>query len=123
MMSKKQLLENKLRKMVREVLNEDMFHPKDTLMHGITYEDLIDTVFSNEQVRDERTVRRVFEEMIRDNATNARNAENFKNIKQSKINEHKIKTIQLYNSRKVKFNSSKWRFILCAEKIQKESKR
>ena len=67
--TKKDLVE-----MVRKVIKEQSFpiHPKDSLMHGITYEDLIDTVFSNEQVRDERTVRRVFEEMIRENAANAR---------------------------------------------------
>jgi len=41
------------------------FHPKDNLLRGITFEDLIDTVFSNEREINERTVRKVYKELLR----------------------------------------------------------
>lgn len=37
----------------------------DDLLRGFTYQDLIDTVYSNEEIRDEKAVRKVFDE-IRD---------------------------------------------------------
>jgi hypothetical protein len=40
------------------------FHEKDTLLHGITFEELIVTVLANERVRDEAAVRRVFDELV-----------------------------------------------------------
>ena len=41
------------------------FHPKDDLLRGITFEELIDTVYSNEQTRDEKAVKKVFEELLK----------------------------------------------------------
>ena len=48
------------------------FHPKDDLLRGITFEELIDTVYSNEQTRDEKAVKKVFEELLKASVAEAR---------------------------------------------------
>jgi hypothetical protein len=57
------------------------FHPKDTLHRGLTFEELIDAVHANEPTIDERSVRKVFKEIMRDAARDAE-AELKSNMKQ-----------------------------------------
>lgn len=47
-------------------------HVKDTLMSGISIEDIIDTVVSNEKVRDEKSVLKVFNEIYQANLADAK---------------------------------------------------
>lgn len=50
----------------------ERFHPKDDLLSGITFEDLLDTVDSNEPVVDERAVQKVFNEILQANLLDAK---------------------------------------------------
>jgi len=68
--AKKKVGENKmkkseLRKIVREELLNEFFHPDDDLLKGITFQELIDTVYSNEKVVDEKSVWKVFNELVK----------------------------------------------------------
>lgn len=74
MKSKRQrLIESGIEKIVRKQLSEAMpVHTKDDLLRGITFEELIETLQSNEPTHDERTVKRVFEEILRANLEDAR---------------------------------------------------
>lgn len=66
------LVESAVRK-IRNGITEAMpVHTKDDLLRGITFEELIETLQSNEPTHDERTVRRVFEEILRANLEDAR---------------------------------------------------
>lgn len=60
---------------------KEFFHPQDDLLRGITFEDLIDTIYSNEPTVDERTVQKVFNEILQTNLMDAK-AELRANMKQ-----------------------------------------
>ena len=48
------------------------FHRDDDLLRGITFGELIDTVYSNERVIDERTVTKTFNELLKANVRDAK---------------------------------------------------
>jgi len=50
---------------------EEFFHEKDNLLRGITFEDLITTLQSNEPEINEKTVMKVFNEMWKELLTEA----------------------------------------------------
>ena len=52
--------------------NDITFSEHDSLLDGITFEDLIITLQSNEKVIDEEAVKRVFEDLVRANLKDAR---------------------------------------------------
>lgn len=57
---------------VRKNLNEGMpVHLKDDLLRGITFEELVETLQSNENIHDERAVNRVFNEILKANLKDA----------------------------------------------------
>lgn len=60
-----------LRQMVRDLIKEAYFHPLDDLLAGITFQDLIVAVESNEKVVNEQSVRKVFKEMLKANVKDA----------------------------------------------------
>lgn len=49
---------------IEQTLSE-RFHPKDDLLGGITFEELIMTVETNERVKDEKAVKKVFLELVK----------------------------------------------------------
>ena len=51
---------------------QEYFHSDDDLLRGISFQDLIDTVYSNESIVDERSVRKVYKEIL---TTNLKDAE------------------------------------------------
>lgn len=51
---------------------KEYFHPKDDLMRGITFEDLIETVQSNESEINEKTITKVFNEILNSNLRDAK---------------------------------------------------
>jgi hypothetical protein len=55
-----------------EIIKEDIFSTEDSILDGITYQELIDAVVSNEQVRDEDAIIKVFSEMLSANIENAK---------------------------------------------------
>lgn len=61
---------------------DERWHPKDDLLAGITFEELIDTVYSNERVRDEKAVMKVYRELWSANKrdADAELRDNMKNI-------------------------------------------
>lgn len=50
---------------------KEYFHLKDNLLHGITFEDLIIALQSNEPKIDEKTVMKVYNEILKMNAQDA----------------------------------------------------
>ena len=50
---------------------KEFFHPKDDLMRGITFEELIETVQSNEKEITPQTVMKVFNEIHKTNKEDA----------------------------------------------------
>lgn len=52
--------------------NDITFSEHDSLLDGITFEDLIITLQSNEKVIDEEAVKRVFEDLVWTNLKDAR---------------------------------------------------
>ena len=62
---------------IKEVLKESsymkdsFFHPKDDLLRGVTFEELIDTVYSNEKTITPDVVKRVYREILRSNTHDA----------------------------------------------------
>ena len=51
--------------------SEGNFHPKDDLLRGMTFEELITTVESNEKVRDKNSVMKVYREILSANQKDA----------------------------------------------------
>lgn len=69
------LIESAVRKIVNKtMLTEQPFgtHLKDDLLRGITFEELVETLQSNESVHNERVVNKVFEELLKSNIADAR---------------------------------------------------
>lgn len=61
---------------IKEMLNEKLnlresVHPKDTLMSGITFEDLIIAVESNEKEINKSTITKVYNELLKSNMKDA----------------------------------------------------
>ena len=54
------------------VKTDEFFHPRDNILDGITFEDLIDTVFHNEKEVNEKVVGKVFEEILKQRTIDAR---------------------------------------------------
>jgi len=52
-------------------VNENTPHTKDDLLRGITFEDLITAVQSNEPVINEKSIKKVLYEMIKENVADA----------------------------------------------------
>lgn len=50
----------------------ERFHAKDGLLQGFTYEELIDTVYSNEPVKDAKSVQKVFDEILKAQVSEAK---------------------------------------------------
>lgn len=73
-MRKEKLIESAVRKIVKKVrLSEGMpAHIKDDLLAGITFEELIITLQSNEPEINEKVVQRVFSELVKDAVENAK---------------------------------------------------
>ena len=73
-MRNEKLIESAVRKIVKKVrLSEGMpTHIKDDLLAGITFEELIITLQSNEPEINEKVVQRVFSELVRDAVQNAK---------------------------------------------------
>lgn len=73
-MRKEKLIESAVRKIAKKVrLSEGMpMHIKDDLLAGITFEELIITLQSNEPEINEKVVQRVFSELVRDAVQNAK---------------------------------------------------
>lgn len=74
---KKQRLKELLTPVVQNILNEekpyqDLFHSADSLVRGITYEDLINVLVSNEPKITEDVVMKVFRELMREQLDDAR---------------------------------------------------
>lgn len=65
-MNKKKLVESAVLKILKEAPNSRV-HPKDDLLSGITMEDLIIAVSSNESVIDSNSVMRTFNDMVKVN--------------------------------------------------------
>ena len=67
---------SELRKIIKEEVQKKVmmegFHPLDDVLAGITFQDLIVTVQSNEKVIDERAVSKVFNEMLKTNIKDAK---------------------------------------------------
>ncbi len=61
-------------------VNEAQFNTQDDLLRGISFQDLIDAVQSNEKVKDVKSVKKVFAEMVQANIFDAR-GDLSKNIK------------------------------------------
>jgi hypothetical protein len=58
---------------VRKNLKEGMpVYLKDDLLRGITFEELVETLQSNESVHDERAINRVFNEILKANLEDIR---------------------------------------------------
>lgn len=72
--NKQKLIESAVRKIVKKVrLSEGMpTHIKDDLLAGITFEELIITLQSNEPEINEKVVQRVFSELVRDAVQSAK---------------------------------------------------
>lgn len=72
--NKQKLIESAVRKIAKKVrLSEGMpMHIKDDLLAGITFEELIITLQSNEPEINEKVVQRVFSELVRDAVQNAK---------------------------------------------------
>jgi hypothetical protein len=49
---------------IKEETLKEYFHPKDDLLSGITFEELIDTIYSNEKVVNENVVKKVFRNLV-----------------------------------------------------------
>lgn len=61
-MNKQQLIENKVRKIVRKVLSEGI-NPNEQILIGFSYKDLIDEVKNANMEVNEKTVRRMFDKI------------------------------------------------------------
>lgn len=76
MKSNRQNIKSKLRPIIESILNEAppqfKFNEMDWLMTGITFDDLITAVQSNEPTIDERTVTKVFNELVKSALEDAR---------------------------------------------------
>lgn len=59
-MNKKQLIENKVRKIVRKVLSEGI-NPNEQILIGFSYKELIDEVNNANMEVNEKNVRRMFD--------------------------------------------------------------
>ena len=57
---------------IAKELTADNFHTKDDILRGITFEDLIIAVQSNEKIIDEDIVWKVYKAILRDNEEDAR---------------------------------------------------
>ena len=57
---------------IDEKVLEEMWHPKDDVLDGITYEQLIVSLHAGEPVIDEKAVKRVFEYMLDNHIEDAR---------------------------------------------------
>ena len=64
---------SELRQIIKEELIKEWvgFSVKDSILSAITFEELIDTLQSNEQNIDERAVKRVFDEILKANTKDA----------------------------------------------------
>ena len=59
---------SEIREMIREEvkkLNEAHWHPKDNILDNITFEELITTVESNEKIIDEKSITKVFDDLMK----------------------------------------------------------
>jgi len=59
---------SKIREMIKEEiekLNEAHWHPKDNILDNITFEELITTVESNEKIIDEKSITKVFDDLMK----------------------------------------------------------
>ena len=54
--------------------NEFSWHSEDNLLHGFSYQDLIDMVYSNEKIVDEESVTRCFNDILDSNTNEARHS-------------------------------------------------
>lgn len=66
------LIENYVRKQVRRSLKESHFNENDWLFTGITFDDLITAVESNEPDINESVINRVFNELMKSNLEDAK---------------------------------------------------
>lgn len=57
---------------MKKLLEQDNFHIKDELLRGLTYEELITTVFSNEKTIDASVIKKVCENLINLRVSEAR---------------------------------------------------
>jgi len=49
----------------KDLMVTERFHQKDDILASITFEELITTVTTNEKVMDEKTVKRVWKELLK----------------------------------------------------------
>ena len=56
---------------VAQYVKKSYFHEKDDLLAGITFEDLITAVVSNEKIKSAETIKKVFKELLNANVRDA----------------------------------------------------
>jgi hypothetical protein len=65
-------MEEEGKKAKKASLRTAFFHPGDSLLRPISFQDVIDVTYSNERVRDARAVTKVFNELVNDAVRDAR---------------------------------------------------
>ena len=64
---------SEIREMIREeLLRESHWHPKDNILDDITFEELITTFESNEKTIDEKSITKVFNELMKGKVSEAK---------------------------------------------------